>query len=204
MAFGGASLALAALVLVSCASAVVATQYTVGDTSGWTTGTDYTTWASDKKFKVGDKLVFKYAGAAHTVDEVSASDYAACSSSKVLSSDSTGTTTVTLKTAGKHYFICGVTGHCSGGMKLVVNVAAASAAPAPAPAPTPAADTPDAPDTTPTTKTPSSASSSDATPKSPATAEVTPRAKESSTSGATGLRAAAWAGLALAGLVAMF
>lgn len=153
--------------------------------------------------------MFKYAGAAHTVDEVSASDYAACSSSKALSSDSTGSTTVTLKTAGKHYFICGVTGHCSGGMKLVVDVAAASAAPAPAPAPTtsPAADTPDtpdAPDTTPATKTPTSPTSSGATPKSPATTEAAPAAKESSTSGAIGLRATAWAGLALAGLVAMF
>ncbi|TVU12046.1 hypothetical protein EJB05_45667 [Eragrostis curvula] len=204
------SLAFAALLLVSGASAVVATQYTVGDTSGWTTGADYTTWASGKKFKVGDTLVFNYAGGAHTVDEVSASDYAACSSSKALSSDSTGTTTVTLKTAGKHYFICGVTGHCSGGMKLVVDVAAA-AAPAPAPAapaptPTPAADTPDtpdAPDTTPATKTPSTPSSSGETTKTPAATDVTPRAK-SSTSDATGLRAAAWAVLSLAGLVVMF
>jgi hypothetical protein len=138
--------------------------------------------------------VFNYAGGAHTVDEVSASDYAACSSSKALSSDSTGTTTATLKTAGKHYFICGVTGHCSGGMKLAVDVAAAAA---------PAADTPD---TTPATKTPSSPSSSGASPKSPAAADIAPpaKAKESSTSGATGLRSAAWAGLALAGLVAMF
>jgi hypothetical protein len=142
--------------------------------------------------------VFNYAGGAHTVDEVSASDYAACSSSKALSSDSTGTTTATLKTAGKHYFICGVTGHCSGGMKFVVDVAAAAA-----PAPAPAADTPD---TTPATKTPSSPSSSGASPKSPAAADMAPpaKAKESSTSGATGLRSAAWAGLALAGLVAMF
>jgi hypothetical protein len=135
--------------------------------------------------------VFNYAGGAPTVDEVSASDYAACSSSKALSSDSTGTTTVTLKTSGKHYFICGVTGHCSGGMKLVVDVAAA-AAPAPAP-------TPDAPDTTPVTKRPP-------TPSSSATADIAPPAKaeEPSTSAATALRAAAWAGLGLAGLVAMF
>jgi hypothetical protein len=56
MASGGASLALAALLLVSCAWAVAATQYTVGDTSGWTTGTDYTTWAKGKKFSVGDSL----------------------------------------------------------------------------------------------------------------------------------------------------
>ncbi|KAL6606894.1 hypothetical protein ACP70R_042547 [Stipagrostis hirtigluma subsp. patula] len=195
------SVAMAALLVVSCAAAAAATQYTVGDTSGWTTGADYTTWASGKKFKVGDTLVFNYAGGAHTVDEVSAADYASCSSSKALSSDSTGSTTITLKTAGKHYFICGVTGHCSGGMKLVVDVAAAAA---PAPAPTsPAADTPDAPDTTPATPstTPSSPSSSGVTPKTPTTV-LTPPVKQS-TSGAAGLGAAAWAGLGLAGLVAV-
>ncbi|CAD6339797.1 unnamed protein product [Miscanthus lutarioriparius] len=203
MASGGASLALAALILVSCASAAAATKYTVGDASGWTTTGDYATWASGKKFKVGDILEFKYAGGAHTVDEVSAADYAACSSSKALSSDSAGTTTVTLKTAGKHYFICGVAGHCSSGMKLVVDVAKAVAAPAPAPAvaPAPAASadtTPDAPDTTPSTP-----SSSGITPKtkSPVT-DLSPPGKKS-TSGATGLRAAAWAVLGLAGLVAV-
>ncbi|WVZ81946.1 hypothetical protein U9M48_029269 [Paspalum notatum var. saurae] len=205
MASGGASSpALAALLLlVCCVSVAAATKYTVGDASGWTTTGDYATWASGKKFKVGDTLVFNYAGGSHTVDEVSASDYAACSSSKALSSDSAGSTTVTLKTAGKHYFICGVAGHCSSGMKLVVDVAKAVAAPAPAPAkaPAPAADTttPDAPDTTPDTPS-TSPSSSDVTPKTPVTALSPPGKK--STSGAAGLGAAAWAGLVLSGLVA--
>jgi len=210
MASGGASslaLALAALLLVSCASAAVATKYTVGDASGWTTTGDYATWASGKKFKVGDSLEFKYAGGAHTVDEVSAADYAACSSSNALSTDSAGATTVTLKTAGKHYFICGVAGHCSSGMKLVVDVAKAVAAPAPAPAaaaaPAPAADTaPDAPDTTPSTPT-SPSSSGGRTPKSPDTTVLSPPDKKSTSSGATGLSAAVWAGLGLAGLVAV-
>lgn len=131
------------------------------------------------------------------MDEVSAADYAACSSSKALSSDSAGSTTVTLKTAGKHYFICGVAGHCSSGMKLVVDVAKAVAAPAPAPAAS-TDTTPDAPDTTPSTP-----SSSGVTPntKSPVT-DLSPPGKKS-TSGATGLRAAAWAVLGLAGLVAV-
>ncbi|MBA0865649.1 hypothetical protein Goshw_014159 [Gossypium schwendimanii] len=31
--------------------------YTVGDTPGWTTGVDYSTWTKDKTFKVGDSLV---------------------------------------------------------------------------------------------------------------------------------------------------
>jgi len=203
MASGGASLALAALLLVGCVAAAAATKYTVGDASGWTTSGDYATWASGKKFKVGDTLEFKYAGGAHTVDEVSAADYAACSSSNALSSDSAGSTTVTLKTAGKHYFICGVAGHCSSGMKLVVNVAAAkSSAPAPAPA---AASAPDAadttPDATPATTPKSPSSSGGATSKTPVTV-LSPPAKKS-TSGAAGLSAAAWAGLGLAGLVAV-
>lgn len=33
-----------------------ATVYTVGDTSGWSLGVDYGTWASAKNFVVGDKL----------------------------------------------------------------------------------------------------------------------------------------------------
>ncbi|OEL18024.1 Blue copper protein [Dichanthelium oligosanthes] len=202
MASGGASLALAALLLVSCASAAAATKYTVGDTSGWTTSGDYATWASGKKFNVGDSLEFKYTGGAHTVDEVSAADYAACSSSNAISTDSAGSTTVTLKTAGKHYFICGVAGHCSSGMKLVVDVATAKAAtpaPAPAPALTPAPDAADTtPDTTPATN-PKSPSSSGG--KTPVTVLSPPGKK--STSGATGLSAAAWAGLGLAGLVAV-
>ncbi|CAI9116231.1 OLC1v1017327C1 [Oldenlandia corymbosa var. corymbosa] len=154
----------------------LATKYTVGDTSGWTTGTDYVTWASGKNFKVGDNLVFNYAGS-HTVDEVSSSDYASCSAANSISTDNSGSTTIPLKTAGTHYFICGTPGHCSGGMKLSVTVAPAGGAAAPggstaAPAPagnggsssgsgtpvTPAADSPPAPPTPRTTSTtPSSA-----------------------------------------------
>lgn len=34
----------------------LATVHTVGDTSGWSVGVDYGTWASGKTFVVGDKL----------------------------------------------------------------------------------------------------------------------------------------------------
>lgn len=34
----------------------LAKDYTVGDTSGWATGVDYTTWISDKTLAVGDSL----------------------------------------------------------------------------------------------------------------------------------------------------
>ncbi|KAL5973842.1 hypothetical protein ACLOJK_030500 [Asimina triloba] len=48
--------AFAILVLMLAAPAVYATDYTVGDTSGWETGVDYNTWASGKKFVTGDTL----------------------------------------------------------------------------------------------------------------------------------------------------
>lgn len=34
----------------------LATVYTVGDTNGWVTNYDYTTWTSGKTFAVGDSL----------------------------------------------------------------------------------------------------------------------------------------------------
>lgn len=114
------------VVLALClAVPTLATVYTVGDTSGWASGVDYTTWSSTKTFAVGDSLLFNYGGS-HSVDEVSSSDYSSCSTSNTLSSDSSGATTVALKTAGAHYFICGTPGHCSNGMKLSVTVAAST------------------------------------------------------------------------------
>ncbi|KAJ9699564.1 hypothetical protein PVL29_008249 [Vitis rotundifolia] len=77
----------------------LATNYTMGDSAGWTMGVDYST-----------RTTFNYGGG-HTVDEVSASDY-----------NSTGTTTISIRKAGTHYFICGVIGHCDSRMKLVVTV----------------------------------------------------------------------------------
>ncbi|XP_020586223.1 blue copper protein-like [Phalaenopsis equestris] len=102
-----------------------ADDYNVGDSQGWTTGVDYTTWVSDKTFKVGDKLVFKYGGL-HSADEVSKSDYDSCTSGNAIQSHSDGSTTIKLTEAGTRYFICGTPGHCDGGMKLAVTTVAAS------------------------------------------------------------------------------
>ncbi|KAG1366553.1 blue copper protein, partial [Cocos nucifera] len=125
------SIALGALIVISCVTWGSATDYTVGDTSGWTSGVDYSTWTSGKSFAVGDSLVFNYASGAHTVTEVSSSDYDSCSSSNAISNDSNGPTTIQLKTPGTHYYICTIPGHCSGGMKLAVTVgSSASGSPA--------------------------------------------------------------------------
>ncbi|KAL1344659.1 hypothetical protein HN51_018525 [Arachis hypogaea] len=115
------ALVLALLLAMNMALPTIATVYTVGDTSGWATGGDYSTWASGKNFVVGDSLVFNY-GSGHTVDEVKESDYKSCSTGNSISTDSSGATTIPLKTSGTHYFICSVPGHCSGGMKLAVTV----------------------------------------------------------------------------------
>ncbi|XP_062099017.1 blue copper protein [Humulus lupulus] len=141
-----------------------ATVYTVGDTSGWAMGVDYSTWTSDKAFVVGDSLVFNY-GSSHTVDEVSSSDYSSCTAGNAITSDNTGTTTVALKTTGTHYFICGVMGHCGSGMKLAVTVKSGGSSTSPS-SDTPSGSTTTSPSssggTTSTTgvRTPASSSSS--------------------------------------------
>ncbi|WVZ92448.1 hypothetical protein U9M48_038512 [Paspalum notatum var. saurae] len=138
---------IALLVVVSCAAAASATQFTVGDSSGWTIGPNYSSWTSGKTFTVGDTLLFNFATGAHDVLEVSKSDYDSCTAN-ALNTFTNGPATVTL-TAGTHYYICGISGHCGAGMKLAVSVG--SGAPAPggspgtAPAPGGSPGTPSAP-----------------------------------------------------------
>ncbi|KAL1534272.1 blue copper protein-like [Salvia divinorum] len=125
-----ANLGLIVLMMTLCCGigGISATDYTVGDASGWSMGSDYTNWATNKTFKVGDTLAFNYASG-HTLDEVSKNDYDSCTTGNSITSDSSGATSVTLKTAGTHYYICGIPSHCSGGMKLAVTAAAAATAP---------------------------------------------------------------------------
>ncbi|KAM0927014.1 hypothetical protein ACQ4PT_003141 [Festuca glaucescens] len=156
--------ALVVVILVARVFPAAATSFTVGDKSGWTLGVDYTTWASGNTFKVGDNLVFNYAKGQHTVVEVSAADYLACAAANPLGSDSSGASTVPLKTGGKHYFICSITGHCAGGMKLEVTVSGSGSSSPSSPTPTPRS--PNTPYTSPTPTTP--------TPTTPYTTPTTP------------------------------
>ncbi|MFS7968135.1 putative Phytocyanin domain, cupredoxin [Helianthus anomalus] len=109
------------LVLVTCGISCLAIDYTVGDSAGWSLSVDYSTWASGKKFNVGDSLVFNY-GSSHTVAEVSSDDYDKCNVANSIMSYSSSPTKVTLNKTGTHYFVCGVVAHCSGGMKVAVPV----------------------------------------------------------------------------------
>ncbi|KAI3511028.1 hypothetical protein L1887_18169 [Cichorium endivia] len=112
------------VVILSCTTFISAKVYEVGDSGSWALSVDYSAWTSDKTFLVGDTLVFNY-DSSHTVDEVSKSDYTTCTIGNPIASYESGNTTVTLKNTGSHYFICGIVGHCSAGMKLTVDVTGA-------------------------------------------------------------------------------
>ncbi|XP_074588613.1 chemocyanin-like [Curcuma longa] len=119
-------MALEAALLIFLAAAVpaaVATDYTVGGSQGWNSGVDYSSWASGKTFNVGDTLLFQYSPL-HSVAEVGESDFNACSASNSVQTHTDRSTRISLTAPGSRYFICGTSGHCSGGMKLAVTVAA--------------------------------------------------------------------------------
>ncbi|KAH0450137.1 hypothetical protein IEQ34_020829 [Dendrobium chrysotoxum] len=107
-----------------------ATSHTVGGSTGWTIPPNpsfYPNWSAAQKFGVGDTLVFNFTTGAHTVVEVPKSSYDACSTkNQVGPTQSTGPATVTINSAGTHYYICSVTGHCSLNQKLSITVSGGS------------------------------------------------------------------------------
>lgn len=68
--------------------------------------------------------------------EVSKADYDSCSTGSPVATHNSGNDITALSSPVTRYFICGFTGHCSGGMKLQVDIVpgAGSLAPAGAPA----------------------------------------------------------------------
>ncbi|MCI16615.1 blue copper protein-like, partial [Trifolium medium] len=119
----------------------VATSYVVGDSTGWTIPSSgaqfYINWASNKNFTIGDTLVFNYDIEKHVVAKVTKSEFDGCDLSNISNSVFPDAPTyVTLDETGQQYFICTViSGHCSAGMKLSINVVNTSTSPATHPAP---------------------------------------------------------------------
>lgn len=139
--------------------------------------------------------MFQY-GASHNVAEVGSSDYSACSATNSIQSFSDQDTKITLTKPGTRYFICGVSGHCSGGMKLAVKVApAATTTPTPSTSPDTPSETPSTPSETPSTST------------TPAGATTAPSSSKSADSvgGASGVEARSVMGslVGAAGLVGL-
>ncbi|CAL5082604.1 unnamed protein product [Urochloa decumbens] len=111
-----------------------ATEYNVGDSAGWTIGPNYLTWSQKYNFTAGDTLVFNYVAAQHNVYRVTQDAFRDCeaAANETMGSWATGHDLVNLTVPGDYYFICDVAGHCLGGMKFAVAVAAP---PPPSPAP---------------------------------------------------------------------
>ncbi|XP_057971368.1 mavicyanin [Malania oleifera] len=122
------------LVILSFALTCNAAMYMVGGSSGWDISTDVDTWAKDKKFTVGDVLVFQYSSY-HSVSEVKKENYEGCNTTAALLTSRDGNTSIPLTKPGTRYFVCGNKLHCLGGMKLQVNTAGASQTSSPASAP---------------------------------------------------------------------
>ncbi|KVI04170.1 uclacyanin 1-like [Cynara cardunculus var. scolymus] len=120
---------------------VAAVDYTVGaPNGGWDQSTDLQSWATSQTFSVGDNIVFQYSST-HDVLEVSESDYNSCATGSPISTSRSSPTRIALTTAGSRYFICGISNHCSQGMKVQIDAAAASS-PAPPQGTTPSAPSP--------------------------------------------------------------
>ncbi|CAN1245798.1 Blue copper protein [Linum grandiflorum] len=95
--------------------------FIVGDNYGWTINFDYQSWAKDKEFHVGDRLIFKYPMGVHNVYKANGTEFQNCEVPFASKALITGTDTVILS-KGKHYYICGYYGRCGSGQKLAVDV----------------------------------------------------------------------------------
>ncbi|KAM0980375.1 hypothetical protein ACFX13_013950 [Malus domestica] len=115
---------LVTLVVVLLPTIAMATDYVVGGDSGWNTGVDYSAWAKDKMFHVGDALVFKYTNPPHNVFKVNGTGFNACV--KPTGNDqpplTSGNDRIELKTPGNKWYICAAADHCKSGQKLVITV----------------------------------------------------------------------------------
>ncbi|XP_066309969.1 early nodulin-like protein 19 [Miscanthus floridulus] len=98
----------------------------------WEPNVNYTGWADQQQFHVGDWLEFKYEKGKYDVVQVNQTAYAACDASSPILSYSRGHNFVfQLNQTGRFYFICS-RGYCWNGMKVSVLV---QAPPASSPAP---------------------------------------------------------------------
>ncbi|KAJ7962747.1 Lamin-like protein [Quillaja saponaria] len=118
------SLIFALLVLISAVatvSPVAATDHIVGANRGWNPGINYTLWANNHTFYVGDLISFRYQKTQYNVFEVNQTGYDNCTTEGAVGNWSSGKDFVPLNKAKRYYFICG-NGQCFNGMKVSVLV----------------------------------------------------------------------------------
>ncbi|KAI3463470.1 hypothetical protein Pfo_020133 [Paulownia fortunei] len=108
-------------VLFLLLSSAAATDHIVGANRGWNPGMNYTLWANNHTFYVGDLISFRYQKTQYNVFEVNKTGYDNCTIEGATGNWSSGKDFILLDKAKKYYFICG-TGGCFNGMKVSVLV----------------------------------------------------------------------------------
>ncbi|XP_021731758.1 lamin-like protein [Chenopodium quinoa] len=98
-----------------------ATDHIVGANKGWNPGINYTDWANNQTFYVGDYISFRYKKFEYNVFEVNKTGYDNCTIEGAAGNWSNGKDFVHLNKTGRYYFICG-TGGCTSGMKVSIVV----------------------------------------------------------------------------------
>merc|ERR1712080_102334 len=77
--------------------------------------------------EIGEEVTFKWGGIGHNVVEVnSKKDFDNCTGFEESEDGETGPVTVSFNRPGKHYFVCGVGGHCLHGNQKVELIVAES------------------------------------------------------------------------------
>ncbi|MCO5557305.1 hypothetical protein L7F22_010866 [Adiantum nelumboides] len=114
------------MVVVSwlCVGLSDAASYKVGDDAGWSLDTDLQGWVDGQDFRPGDVLEFNYNPDEHNVLEVMEGQFEQCSTTNPIAHLSSGADRITLDKSGTRFFLCGIVGHCPGGMKIRINVVA--------------------------------------------------------------------------------
>ncbi|XP_030948100.1 mavicyanin-like isoform X2 [Quercus lobata] len=104
------------MMIMAFSGACMAATYIVGDSAGWTIQipVDYTKWSSTNNFHVGDKIVTHQ-------------NFQSCNATSPIASYTSGSDSITLKSPGNFYYLCGVPGHCQAGQKVPIKVIRASA-----------------------------------------------------------------------------
>ncbi|XP_071708356.1 early nodulin-like protein 17 [Rutidosis leptorrhynchoides] len=102
---------------------VSATRLNVGDQKGWTSNVNYTLWAANHTFYLGDWLYFGYDRYQNDVLQVNETSYETCNAENPLHNYTTGAgrEVVQLNVTGDYYFISSK-GYCYSGTKLHVHV----------------------------------------------------------------------------------
>ncbi|XP_027343913.1 lamin-like protein [Abrus precatorius] len=109
------------LLLLSALATATATDHIVGANRGWNPGINYTLWANNQTFYVGDLISFRYQKNQYNVFEVNQTGYDNCTTEGAIGNWTSGKDFITLNQSKRYYFICG-NGQCFNGMKVSVVV----------------------------------------------------------------------------------